>query len=132
MRLNSQGESGDIDYIVLGCPHYSLNQIQELIRLLNGRAVSASVEMWVYVPYTTKSMCDRQGYSQRLEKAGVRLLADTCAVVGNLAPQNTRKAATNSAKMAHYLPSVMDVQCFFGATEDCVEAAISGKWEGVF
>lgn len=132
MRLNSQGESSDIDYIVLGCPHYSLNQIKELVRLLNGRAISASLEMWVYVPYTTKSMCDRQGYSQELKKAGVRLLADTCAVVGNLAPTNARKAATNSAKMAHYLPSVVDVQCFFGATEDCVEAAISGKWEGVF
>lgn len=131
-KLNTQVESDDVDYIVLGCPHYSLNQVQELIWLLNGRVVNPSVEMWVYVPYTIKLMCERQGYAQTLKKSGVRLLADTCAVVGNLAPEGTRYVATNAAKQAHYLPSVMNVQCFYGSTEDCVEAALSGKWKGGF
>ena len=88
--------------------------------------------MWVYVPYSIKAICERQGYSKKLSTSGVRLLADTCAVVGNLAPEGTRIVATNSAKQAHYLPSVMKVQCFYGSTEDCVEAALSGIWKGEF
>jgi len=131
-KLNTGDGSGDVDYIVLGCPHYSLNQIKELIKLLDGRAIKSSVEMWVYVPYTVKIISERQGYAQALKNSGVRLLADTCAIVGNLAPKGARTVATNSAKQAHYLPSVMDVQSFYGSTADCVEAALSGKWRGRF
>jgi hypothetical protein len=131
-RLNSRAGRSDVDFVVLGCPHYSLNQVKELVQLLRGRSISDSVEMWVFVPFTMKSICNRQGYTEILDRAGVKLLTDTCPIVADLSPEGTRIAATNSAKQAHYLPSVLNVECYFGATSDCVEAACSGKWRGEF
>jgi predicted aconitase len=131
-RLNSRAGRSDVDFVVLGCPHYSLDQVGELVQLLSGRSISASVEMWVFVPFTIKSICSRQGYTEILDRAGVKLLTDTCPIVAGLSPEGTRIAATNSAKQAHYLPSVLNVECYFGSTSDCVEAACSGKWRGEF
>lgn len=88
--------------------------------------------MWLFLPLAIKAMCDRQGYTKILEKAGVKLLIDTCSVVENLAPKGTKVVATNSAKQAHFLPNMMDVECFYGSTKDCVDATLSGKWKGEF
>ena len=42
----------------------------------------------------------------------------------------TKVAALDSAKQAHYLPAIMGVQAWFGTTRDCIEAAITGRWNG--
>ncbi len=36
--LNSRGQDTNVDYVMLGCPHAALEQIQEICRLLEGRA----------------------------------------------------------------------------------------------
>jgi predicted aconitase len=38
-------------------------------------------------------------------------------------------AALDSAKQAHYLPAIMNIQAWFGSTRDCINAAISGRWD---
>jgi predicted aconitase len=47
-----------------------------------------------------------------------------------VSPPGVKVAATDSAKQAHYLPAIMGFQTWFGSLEDCIQAAISGKWEG--
>ena len=38
--------------------------------------------------------------------------------------------ATDSAKQAHYLPAILGVPVWFGIVKDCVEAAVTGRWNG--
>ena len=38
--------------------------------------------------------------------------------------------ATESAKQAHYLPAILGIEAWFGTLEDCVDAAITGRWRG--
>jgi hypothetical protein len=45
-------------------------------------------------------------------------------------PPNTRVAALDSAKQVHYLPAIMGIEAWFGTTRDCVNAALTGRWEG--
>jgi len=45
-------------------------------------------------------------------------------------PDGTRVFATDSAKQAHYLPAICGVEAWFGTTEDCVDAAVTGRWHG--
>jgi predicted aconitase len=45
-------------------------------------------------------------------------------------PKGTRVVATDSAKQAHYLPAITGAACWFGDLEDCVRAAVSGRFEG--
>jgi predicted aconitase len=45
-------------------------------------------------------------------------------------PRGARVIATDSAKQAHYLPAIMNVQGWFGWLGDCVDAAVTGTWRG--
>jgi predicted aconitase len=62
------------------------------------------------------------------------VVSDTCPTItifkDVMASKGFRSAATNSAKMAHYMPSSWEMKTHFGSTADCIEAAISGKWRG--
>jgi hypothetical protein len=45
-------------------------------------------------------------------------------------PKGARVVGLDSAKQAHYLPAIMGVEAWFGTTAECVEAAVTGKWQG--
>jgi hypothetical protein len=45
-------------------------------------------------------------------------------------PPGTKVAALDSAKQAHYLPAILGVQAWFGSTRDCIQAAVTGRWNG--
>ena len=57
-------------------------------------------------------------------------MTDICSAVGKMLPAGTRVAALDSAKQVHYLPTIMGIEAWFGSTQDCIEAAVSGRWQG--
>jgi len=57
-------------------------------------------------------------------------MSDTCPAISRRLPQGTRVIATDSAKQAHYLPAITGVQGWFGSVRDCVDAALTGTWNG--
>lgn len=128
--LNNQGNSDDVDFILLGCPHASLEQIQEIAALLDGRKLNSGTELWVMTPRALRDVADRNGWSATIERAGGRLLTDSCPAMSRTAPKGTRVFATDSAKQAHYLPAILGIEAWFGTLEDCIAAAITGKWRG--
>jgi predicted aconitase len=46
------------------------------------------------------------------------------------APAGTRVFATDSAKQAHYLPAILGIEAWFGTLEECIDAAVTGRWNG--
>ena len=129
-RLNANGRDRDVDFVMLGCPHAALEQLQQAARLLDGRRVSANCQLWIFTSRAVKRAADEAGYSKTIADAGAVLLTDTCSAFAQAVPPGTRVAALDSAKQAHYLPAILGVQAWFGSTEDCVEAAITGRWNG--
>lgn len=129
-RLNSIGGSQAVDYVMLGCPHASIDQIAEIAALLEGRKVSASSALWVFTSRAVKQAAVANGYAAALDAAGARLMTDTCSAISQAVPPGTRVAAFDSAKQAHYLPAMMGIEGWFGTTRDCINAACTGKWEG--
>jgi predicted aconitase len=116
---------------MLGCPHAALEQIQEICRLLEGRKISTSVRLWVFTSRAVRAVSDKQGYSKIIRDAGGVVITDTCSAIGQALPPNTKVAALDSAKQTHYLPAIMGIQAWFGSTEDCINAALTGRWNGV-
>ena len=57
-------------------------------------------------------------------------VSDTCPAISRAMPKGTKVVATDSAKQSHYLPAITGVQCWFGSVADCVEAAVTGRWNG--
>jgi predicted aconitase len=129
-RLNSTAVDRDVDYVMLGCPHYSLEQIWEACQLLKGRTVHENSNLWIFTPRAIKAVADQNGYTKIIEDAGAHLMSDSCSAMSRAMPKGTRVAALDSAKHAHYLPAIMGVQAWFGTTADCIDAACTGCWNG--
>ena len=129
-KINATGRDTAVDYVMLGCPHYSIEQMWELARAIEGRKVHPDCELWVFTPRSTKALCDQNGYTRIIEAAGGHILSDSCSAMSRATPANTRVVALDSAKQAHYLPAILGVQAWFGSMEDCIEAACTGRWHG--
>ena len=128
--LNAQGTSTDVDFILLGCPHASLDQLAEVAHLLEGRRIHADTELWVMTPRALRTMADRNGYTRIITQAGGRVLTDSCPAMSKAAPPGTRVFATDSAKQAHYLPAILGIEAWFGTLGECIDAALTGVWRG--
>ncbi len=128
-KLNSATHN-HVDLVNVGCPHYSLQQIREVARMLEGKKVHPNVTLWIWTAHQIKSMADRNGYTDIILRAGGQLMTDTCPLNTNLFPHGTKVVATDSAKHAHYAPAIGDKEVWFGSVEECMAAALSGRWEG--
>jgi len=129
-QLNSSAKDTDVDFIMLGCPHASIEQIWEICKLLEGKKINSCTHLWIFTPRAIRQLADRNGYTKIISDAGGYLMSDSCPALGQMLPKGTKVVATDSAKQAHYLPSIMGVQTWFGSLEDCINAAITGKWGG--
>ncbi|MEM9533494.1 MAG: aconitase X catalytic domain-containing protein [Pseudomonadota bacterium] len=119
-----------VDFIMLGCPHASIEQVRIVAGLLEDRKVSANTELWMFTPKALKMHADRMGYTKIIEKAGGYLMSDSCPALSRVHPEGVRVAATDSCKQAHYLPATLGFDTWFGSVEDCVNAAVDGRWSG--
>ncbi|HWW63965.1 MAG TPA: aconitase X catalytic domain-containing protein [Sphingomonadaceae bacterium] len=128
--LNAVGSSEAVDYVMLGCPHYSIEQIAHVARLIEGRKVSPNAALWVFTSRAVKTTADANGYTKTLRDAGAFLMTDTCSAISQAVPKGTKVAAFDSAKQVHYLPAIMGIEGWYGTTEECVDAACTGIWRG--
>jgi len=129
-RLNANGNRTEVDYVMLGCPHYTIEQIWEASVLLEGRRVHENCELWIFTPRAIKTLADQNGYTKIIEDAGGHIFSDSCSAMSRAVPKDTRVVAMDSAKQAHYLPAILGVEAWFGSTADCIDAACSGRWDG--
>ena len=128
--LNSKASSPDVDFVMLGCPHYSLDQMRDAAALLAGRRVSTNCRLWIFTSRVVKQEAVRLGYAAAISAAGGLLLTDTCSSISQAVPPGTKVAALDSAKQTHYLPAFMGIQAWFGSMADCIDAAVHGRWNG--
>jgi predicted aconitase len=128
--LNATARDADVDYVMLGCPHAALEQIEEACRLLDGRKLSANTRLWIFTSRAVKAQADARGLTKIVRDAGGHVLTDTCSAIAQAVPPGTKVVALDSAKQAHYLPAIMGIQAWFGTTADCIRAAVTGRWQG--
>jgi predicted aconitase len=129
-NLNSTGRNTDVDYVMLGCPHAALEQIDEAARLLDGKKIGENCRLWIFTSRAVKRRADEAGLTAAILDAGGHVLTDTCSAIGRALPPGTRVAALDSAKQVHYLPAIMGIEAWFGTTADCIDAALTGRWRG--
>jgi len=115
-----------VDLVCIGCPHCSINEIAEIAGLLKNREISPKTEFWVACSRLVKQIADGRGYTRIIEKAGGKFACDTCMAVAPLKGK-FRSVATTSAKGCYYSRQ-NDMMTKMGSLEECVEAAVKGKW----
>jgi len=120
-----QTTSGKIDFVMLGCPHYTLKQLGEVARLLSGRKIHDGVSFWICTSATAKVLAERNGYVDIIEKAGGHVVVDTCIDEPCWIVYKNKVGMTDSPKCAYYRRFK---EAVVARLQDCVEAAIKGKW----
>jgi len=121
--LNSNVE--EIDFVSIGCPHASAEEIKRIAELVNGKKLKA--ELWVT---TSKQTSEKtKEYVRIIEQSGGKVLNDTCLVVAPVEDFGFKNLATNSGKAAFYAPTYSKLNVRFGSLEKCINAAIKGGWE---
>ena len=123
--LNQSG-ADSIDLVWIGCPHASLEEIEQIADWLEGKRARSA--LWITAAHQVRDEAESRGLLARIEAAGGRVVSDTCLVVAPVEALGFRSMATNSGKGAFYGPSHAHVATHFGSLEQCLEAAIKGEW----
>ncbi len=121
--LNSN--ENEIDFVSVGCPHASVDEIKKIAGLVRGKHLKA--ELWVTTSRHVRKLTDE--YVRTIEQSGGKVLSDTCMVVAPVEDFGFKNLATNSGKAAFYAPSHSKLNVRFGSLEQCIKAAITGRWE---
>ncbi|MGI6482868.1 MAG: aconitase X [Methanobacterium sp.] len=106
------------DLVCLGCPHASLEEIQEVAKILKGKTLAN--ELWVCTSISVKAASDRMGYTKIIEKAGGQVVCDTCMVVAPIEEMDFKVIGVDSAKAANYVPSMCGLDVVFDDWENLI------------
>jgi len=127
-RISQQGRA-KVGFVSLGCPHYSLKQIQDVAVWLHGKKVNPNVIFQVWTALPIKTSAARSGFVQEIERAGGSVLTSTCPLVSQTVP-DVPAMAFDSLKQGRYVSACTKARVFIGPVERCLEAAVSGVWTG--
>jgi hypothetical protein len=111
------------DIVILGCPHSSLKEIMAISRKLNGKKLKKP--LWVCTSRMVKEAANRMGFTQIIEDAGGKVIADTCMVVAPIETMGYKTTGVNSGKAANYLPGFCKQNVVFSRLDTLIEKVTS-------
>jgi len=125
----------EIDMVCLGCPHCSLQELIAIAQLIDGKKVSKNVRLWIATGEINYMLAERMGVITCIEKAGGFVNSNICAGTFFLLrftdSLGVKVVANNGLTLCGLVPrGTRDkVGVHFGSLEQCVNAAITGRWE---
>lgn len=132
-RLREEGDRlsttsrADLSAVSLGTPHFSLAEFESLVPLLDANPPHRGIEFLISTRRDVLPELERLGWLGVLERAGVRLVTDTCTYITPIIRGTAGPVMTNSAKWAWYAPANIGVEVVFGSLEECVRSAALGR-----
>ena len=115
-----------LDMVVLGSPHFSFTEFEQLIPLLRNKKVHADVRFLITTSRIVKELARKAGYLEIINEFGGQLTVDTCILTTPMLPGDIKTIMTNSAKYAYYAPGLLSTEVVFGSLQDCITSAVEG------
>ena len=122
LRSLNDAAPEEVDFISLGCPHLTIQEIAHLAELLKGKQVTK--EFWITTARPTKHIADHMGYTRVIEASGAKFAADTCCVVAPIKGR-FKALATDSAKACYYAYAKNKFKTVFLSFDEVVKQAVS-------
>ncbi|MDI6806304.1 MAG: aconitase X catalytic domain-containing protein [Candidatus Aenigmarchaeota archaeon] len=113
----------EVDFVWIGCPHCSIEEIAYIARLLKDKRISSDVEFWITTARKIKELADKKGYTKIIENAGGKFVCDTCVAVAPLKGR-FKSVMTNSAKGGYYSRANNEMKIKFRSLEDCINVVV--------
>jgi predicted aconitase len=131
----STSREDHLDFVAVGCPHFSFDEIRKLAELMAGRQRHPDVRFIVTTNRRNRDQAREAGYLDTLLAFGCQLTLDTCILATPMLDRSLRSMMTNSGKFAYYSPGMLNLRVTYGSLEECVDSAVAGrvvKGEGVW
>ena len=119
--LNDPGPVNEVDFVSLGCPHLSLQELARVADRLKG--VKVKKPFWITTARPTKYIADQMGYTSIIEEAGAVFASDTCCVVAPIKGR-FKAIATDSAKACYYAAAKNGFKTHFMPFDEVIAEAL--------
>ncbi len=138
-KLTTIAPGGPVDFVTLGCPHYSLEQLRWMADWFVSRnaRVHSNVRLWVCTNRMTRRAAEWEGITQSIEAAGGRVICDTCPVESHMRISTCKEhglptpqiqaMVTDSCKMARYVGDLIGCKTALRNRDQCLAAAVAGR-----
>jgi cis-L-3-hydroxyproline dehydratase len=116
-----------LDMVILGSPHFSIEEFKRLAPLLAGKRRHPDVKFLVTSSRLMRELAAEAGVLDPILEFGAQITLDTCILTSPMLPPEIKTLMTNSAKYAYYAPSLLNTRVTFGSLADCVRSAVDGR-----
>jgi cis-L-3-hydroxyproline dehydratase len=126
-RELTTADGRELDMVILGSPHFSIGEFEQLAPLVSGRRLHPRVKFLITSGRFMKEQAERSGALAPIVAFGAQVTLDTCILASPMLPPEIKTLMTNSAKYAYYAPSLLNTRVTFGSLVDCVNSAVEGR-----
>lgn len=120
-------DSDQLDWVGLGCPHFSKDEFTELTDCIEGKKISSNIAFSVFTSRKIYQWAESKGILDRLKTAGIEIYVDGCLLLYPQILKPSGTMMTNSAKAANYIYSQAGYKAAYGTVRECVVSAMAGK-----
>lgn len=122
-----------VDMVYLGCPHLNIVDLMLLARKLEGK--KCRIPLWIMTAPWLYDVAKNLGYAKTFADAGALLMSGACLAAMGAVPAGVKTLAVDTAKQANYITGCYPdddyrLQVCYGSTDDCIDAALTGRWRG--
>ncbi len=138
-RLTTISVGAPIDFVTLGCPHYTLEQLRYVADWLTAAQahVHPDVRFWVCTNRMTKQAAQWEGIVDRIQAAGGLVVCDSCPVESHMRISTCKEhglktpqleaMVTDSCKMARYVGDLIGCKTALRSRDECLQAVVRGR-----
>lgn len=113
-----------IDFVMFGCPHFTLKECTYILNKLNGRHVKK--DMYILTSQLVKTTAMEMGIDEKLEALGAHIVPSTCPDQPSWKFLKGKIGLTESPKCAYY-PQRRGINFVIRDLDTCIEGAVSGE-----
>jgi cis-L-3-hydroxyproline dehydratase len=138
--FGNTARGGPVDFVHLGCPHASFQEMKEYAALFSGKHKADGVELWVTTSRAVRALAEQEGIVKVLRDAGAKIITDTCPMSCHFArttspdddiklpPPPMSTMVVDSAKQAKYVRDMIRCETLLTDTASAVETAVTGHF----
>lgn len=138
-KLTTISAGSPIDFVTLGCPHYTLEELRYVADWFTASAarVHSDVRFWVCTNRMTKQAARWEGIVDRIEAAGGRVVCDSCPVESHMRISTCKEhglqtpqieaMVTDSCKMARYVGDLIGCRTALRSRDECLQTAVRNR-----
>ncbi|MEM1569112.1 MAG: aconitase X catalytic domain-containing protein [Candidatus Bathyarchaeia archaeon] len=118
--------NGSVELVAIGCPHMSLSELEDAVKILKNRHVKKGCKIWFFTSIGVKKLAEKCGLLRIIKNAGGEVYTDCCMALAPLKDLGFKNVAVDSAKAAFYTSLLTKVNVFYGNLKNCIESVTEG------